>query len=55
MGIIRFNIAFALGIKAVFLILAFTGHASLWMAILSDTGATLLVILNALRLLRSRR
>ena len=51
-GIIRFNIAFALVIKAVFLVLAFTGHASLWMAILADTGATLLVIMNALRLLR---
>ena len=46
------NIAFALGIKAVFLVLASTGHASLWMAILADTGATLLVILNPLRLLR---
>ncbi|WP_395745521.1 heavy metal translocating P-type ATPase [Prosthecobacter sp.] len=53
LAIIRFNIAFALVIKAVFLILAFTGHASLWLAILADTGATLLVILNALRLLRS--
>jgi len=35
----------------VFLILAFTGHTSLWLAILADTGATLLVIMNALRLL----
>ncbi len=52
LGIIRFNIAFALGIKAVFLILAILGTASLWMAILADTGATLLVIVNALRLLR---
>lgn len=51
LAIIRFNIAFALAVKAVFLILAFTGHASLWLAILADTGATLLVILNALRLL----
>lgn len=50
-GIIQFNVAFALVIKAVFLLLAFLGHASLWMAILADTGATLLVILNALRLL----
>ncbi len=54
LGIIRFNIAFALGIKAVFLALAVLGHATLWMAILADTGATLLVILNALRLLRQR-
>ena len=50
--IIQFNIAFALLIKAVFLVLALIGHTSLWLAIASDTGATLLVILNALRLLR---
>lgn len=49
--IIRFNVAFALGIKAVFLVLAFLGIAGLWLAILADTGATLLVILNSLRLL----
>lgn len=49
--IIQFNVTFALLIKAVFLLLTFLGHASLWMAILADTGATLLVILNALRLL----
>ena len=53
--IIQFNIAFALALKAVFLVLALTGHASLWLAILADTGATLLVIANALRLLRSPR
>ena len=49
--IIRFNVAFALAIKAVFLTLAFLGIAGLWLAILADTGATLLVILNSLRLL----
>lgn len=49
--VIQFNVVFALVIKAVFLILALTGHASLWLAILADTGATLLVIMNALRLL----
>ena len=53
LGVIRFNIAFALGIKAVFLILALLGYTSLWLAVLADTGATLLVIVNALRLLRS--
>ncbi len=52
MGIIRFNITFALGLKALFLILTLLGHASLWMAIMADTGATLLVVANALRLLR---
>ncbi len=51
-GIIKFNIAFALALKSIFLILALLGHASLWLAILADTGATLLVIANALRLLR---
>ncbi len=50
--IIQANIAFALGVKAVFLALALTGHTSLWLAILADTGATLVVIANALRLLR---
>jgi Cd2+/Zn2+-exporting ATPase len=51
LGIIRFNIIFALGLKAVFLVLTLLGHASLWLAILADTGATLLVVANALRLL----
>lgn len=51
--IIQTNIAFALGVKAIFLALALSGHASLWMAILADTGATLVVIANALRLLRA--
>ncbi|RYD36496.1 MAG: cadmium-translocating P-type ATPase [Verrucomicrobiaceae bacterium] len=50
--IIQFNVGFAIAVKVVFLILAFTGHTSLWLAILADTGATLLVIANALRLLR---
>ncbi|HZQ47837.1 MAG TPA: heavy metal translocating P-type ATPase, partial [Verrucomicrobiae bacterium] len=50
--IIQTNIAFALIVKAVFLVLALSGHASLWLAILADTGATLVVITNALRLLR---
>jgi len=49
---IQTNIGFALGVKAIFLALAVTGHATLWMAILADTGATLVVIANALRLLR---
>ena len=52
LGVIRFNIAFAVGLKAVFLVLALLGHTSLWLAVLADTGATVLVIFNALRLLR---
>lgn len=46
------NIALALGIKAVFLILTFTGDATLWMAVFADMGASLLVVANGLRLLR---
>ena len=52
LGIIRFNIGFALALKALFLVLTLLGHASLWLAIMADTGATLLVVANSLRLLR---
>ncbi len=55
LAIIHFNVAFALGIKAVVLTLAFMGYAGLWLAIIADTGATLLVILNSLRLLGNAR
>jgi Cd2+/Zn2+-exporting ATPase len=48
------NVTVALGLKAVFLLLSVTGGATLWMAILADTGATVLVTLNALRLQRGR-
>ena len=47
------NIAFALGVKAVFFGLTFAGVASLWLAVLADMGASLLVIANGLRLLRN--
>ena len=50
--IIRQNISLSLAVKALFVILTFSGHASLWMAIASDTGVSLLVVMNALRLLR---
>jgi len=49
--VIKFNIAFSIVTKLVFLILALFGISSLWMAIVADTGATLIVILNSLRLL----
>ncbi len=49
---IKSNIAFALGIKAIFLCLAIFGFASLWMAIAADTGASLLVVSYGLRLIR---
>ena len=46
------NISLALGIKAVFLVLAVFGNASMWMAVFADMGASLLVVANGLRLLR---
>ena len=50
-SIMRENITFSLIVKIVFVILAFAGRATLWSAIAADMGASLLVILNALRLL----
>lgn len=50
--IVKQNIYFSLCIKAIFIVLAFLGFASLWMAIGADTGASLLVIFNGLRLLK---
>src|SRR5690606_32821885 len=44
--VIHQNVAFSLAVKAVFLTLAVTGHATLWMAVLADTGASLLVVAN---------
>ena len=52
--ILRFNIAFALIVKAVFLMAAFFGLATLWMAVFADMGTSLLVTLNGMRLLRFR-
>ncbi len=49
---IRANIAFSIILKAAFLVLAVTGTATLWMAVAADMGASLVVIANALRLLR---
>jgi Cd2+/Zn2+-exporting ATPase len=52
MGNIRQNITIALGLKAVFLVTTIAGITGLWPAILADTGATVLVTANAMRLLR---
>ena len=52
MGNIRQNITIALGLKAVFLVTSVLGITGLWIAIMADTGATVLGTLNALRLLR---
>ncbi|SDI74977.1 heavy metal translocating P-type ATPase [Alloyangia pacifica] len=51
MSNIRQNIAIALGLKAIFLVTTVLGITGLWIAILADTGATVLVTMNALRLL----
>jgi Zn2+/Cd2+-exporting ATPase len=52
--VIRQNIAFALVVKVGFIALTLAGFASLWLAVLADTGCSLLVIGNSLRLLRFR-
>jgi Cd2+/Zn2+-exporting ATPase len=49
------NIALALGIKAVFLLLAIFDDATMWMAVFADMGASLLVVFNGLRLLKGAR
>jgi Cd2+/Zn2+-exporting ATPase len=51
---VRANVAVAIGLKVAFIVLAAAGAATLWMAILADTGASLLVTANSLRLLRVR-
>lgn len=55
MGTIRGNIAFSLIIKAFFLIIVLMGMGTLWMAVLADVGASLVVTLNAARLLKHPR
>lgn len=51
--IIKQNVIFAIAIKLIFIILTMFGLANLWMAVLADTGAALLVILNAMRLIKN--
>ncbi|CAJ1001583.1 hypothetical protein BSPP4475_04490 [Brevibacillus aydinogluensis] len=51
--IIKQNIAFSLLVKAVFLLMIAFGWSTLWMAVLADTGSSLIVIANGMRLLRS--
>jgi Cd2+/Zn2+-exporting ATPase len=51
--VIRQNIVASLGVKVLFVALTFAGYASLWGAIAADTGMSLLVVFNALRLLRA--
>jgi len=49
--VLRANIVLAIGIKLVFFLLALAGHATLWLAVLADVGASLIVTGNGLRLL----
>ncbi|MDQ7987339.1 heavy metal translocating P-type ATPase [Pseudomonas sp. G34] len=51
-AILKQNILLALGIKAIFLAMTVTGHATMWMAVFADVGVSLLVVFNGLRLLR---
>jgi Cd2+/Zn2+-exporting ATPase len=50
---IKANLAISILMKAAFVIAAITGSATLWMAVVADTGASVIVIVNALRLLRA--
>ena len=51
-AILKQNIAFALGVKAIFLAFTLLGWATMWMAVFADVGVSLLVVLNGLRLLK---
>jgi Cd2+/Zn2+-exporting ATPase len=53
-SVVQQNIGVAIVIKAVFLALALGGRATMWMAVFADMGASLIVIVNAMRLLRER-
>jgi len=53
LAIVRQNISFSLAVKALFVVLTFAGYASLWAAIAADMGASLLVIVNGMRLLKT--
>ena len=45
------NVIFALGIKAIVMVLGLTGHASMWLAVFADSGVAMLCVLNSIRLL----
>jgi Cd2+/Zn2+-exporting ATPase len=51
---VKTNVVVSLVLKAAFLVMAISGTATLWMAVLADTGASVIVVANALRLLRAR-
>jgi len=54
LGVVRQNVAFAVGLKGLFLLTTLMGYTGLWTAVLADSGALVLVTANSLRLLRSR-
>lgn len=54
-AIVMQNITFSLAVKGLFLILTLPGWATLWMAVFADMGASLLVILNGMRMLRNHQ
>ena len=51
---VRMNVGISLALKVAFLVMTITGTATLWMAVLADTGASVIVVGNALRLLHER-
>lgn len=53
--VVKQNVAIAIGAKVLFLAAAGMGSATLWMAVAADTGATIAVTFNALRMLRGTR
>jgi len=53
--VLRQNITLAIGIKAMFFVLALAGKATLWMAVFADMGASLIVVFNGMRLLQDTR
>lgn len=55
LSIAKFNIVFALGIKAIVLILGACGLAAMWMAVFADVGVSILAVLNATRILRVKK
>ena len=55
LNIIKQNIYFSLIVKLIAILLVFPGWLTLWIAILADTGAALIVILNGMRLLRVKK
>lgn len=54
MRIIRFNVAFSILVKVIFLLLVLVGIGTMWLAVLADVGTALLVTMNGMRLLRKR-